>query len=206
MRFPLIILTSLILISSGLSAAVDGKAVYMKECASCHGEKGEGDPKKEAPRLAEKPLWELVWQTERFRKGERPSSPKDASGLAMKKALENVKDAETLKAVLEFVGALKTPMTSETLSGEPRAGENTFALCTSCHGTKGEGNEALKAPRLFAMDAWYLAAQLKKFRGGERGNDASDAQGYPMGLMAQQIPSEKAVQDLIAYIRTLKSP
>lgn len=204
MRIVLILLMNFILLSSGLSAAVDGKAVYMKECASCHGEKGEGDAKKDAPRLADRPLWELVWQTERFRKGERPSHPKDASGLAMKKALENVKDVEALKAVLEYVGALKTPTTSETLSGDSKAGENYFALCTSCHGTKGEGNEALKAPRLSAMDAWYLAAQLKKFRNGERGNDASDAQGYPMGLMAQQIPSDKAVADLIVYIRTLR--
>ncbi|MBL8994317.1 MAG: c-type cytochrome [Spirochaetia bacterium] len=203
MACRLTVFASSLFVFATLSAAPDGKAVYMKECASCHGEKGEGDPKKEGPRLAGKPLWELTWQIERFRKGERPSSPKDAAGLAMKKALENVKDGETIKAVLEFANGLKTPAASETLSGDAKNGENTFALCSTCHGTKGEGNESLKAPRLSAMEGWYLAAQLRKFRTGERGNDASDAQGYPMGLMVQQIPSDKAVHDLIAYIRTL---
>jgi len=204
MPYRTVVLVVSLFFFASLSAAPDGKAVYMKECASCHGEKGEGDPKKEAPRLAEKPAWDLAWQIERFRKGERPSSPKDVAGLAMKKALENVKDAETTKAVLEFIGSLKAPAASETLSGEAKTGENYFALCTSCHGAKGEGNESLKAPRLAAVEGWYLAAQLKKFRSGERGNDTSDSQGYPMGLMAQQVPSEKAIADLIAYIRTLR--
>ncbi len=187
-----------------LSPAPNGGEVFLKECASCHGDKAQGDRSKDAPRLADRPVWELLWQLDRFLKNERPTSDKDVSGHAMKNALGNVKDGATVKAVVEFLGALKTPALSENHSGDAKRGENLYALCSACHGTKGEGNESLKAPRLAGVEAWYLTAQLNKFRSGHRGNSPGDALGYPMALMAQQLADEKAVQDVVAYIRGLK--
>jgi len=56
-----------------------GKKVYRKECASCHGRKGEGDWKKHIPMLTGQHSKYLLRQIENIRKGERfHDSPEDA--------------------------------------------------------------------------------------------------------------------------------
>lgn len=59
-----------------------------------------------------------------------------------------------------------------------------FVYCTTCHGVQMMGNEALGAPRLSGMDAWYVAKQLRAFRLGWRGGHDSDAAGREMAPMA----------------------
>lgn len=54
------------------------------------------------------------------------------------------------------------------------------ATCVACHGTRGEGNEAVGAPALAGQHPAYLAAQLADFKAGRRGYDASDLGGTTM--------------------------
>ena len=62
----------------------------------------------------------------------------------------------------------------------------------------------MKAPRLAGLDDWYLATELKKFKGGVRGADPRDEEGSAMAPMAQSLANEKVIRDMAAYISTLK--
>lgn len=49
-----------------------------------------------------------------------------------------------------------------------------------------------------------MLTQLKNFSVGVRGGDAKDTFGMQMKPMAATLKDEKAMADLIAYIKTLK--
>ena len=53
------------------------------------------------------------------------------------------------------------------------------------------------------MTDWYIKRQLENFRSGVRGSHLSDYYGFQMGLMAQTLHDEQAMNDLVAYINTL---
>ena len=46
-----------------------------------------------------------------------------------------------------------------------------LAACTACHAPNGQGNGPAAFPALSGQHSTYIAAQLKKFRSGERAND-----------------------------------
>jgi cytochrome c553 len=72
----------------------------------------------------------------------------------------------------------------------------------ACHGDRGQGNQALNAPKLAGQADWYVASQLRKFKAGLRGTHPDDPTGALMRPMAMPVPDE-AIPDLVAYIRTL---
>jgi cytochrome c oxidase subunit 2 len=73
----------------------------------------------------------------------------------------------------------------------------------ACHGAKGEGNEAVKAPPLAGLDDWYIAAQIRKFKAGVRGTVAGDTVGPIMQAMSLTIPPEN-INHLAAYAHSLR--
>jgi cytochrome c oxidase subunit 2 len=54
------------------------------------------------------------------------------------------------------------------------------------------------------MSDWYLVTQLKNFKHGIRGAHPQDMYGSQMVLMAEILPDERAINDLVAYINSLK--
>jgi cytochrome c553 len=58
---------------------------------------------------------------------------------------------------------------------------------------------------LAGADDWYLVAQLQAFREGIRGSGPNDKTGRQMRAMAGVLPDDKAIADVVAYIRTLGS-
>jgi cytochrome c oxidase subunit 2 len=62
----------------------------------------------------------------------------------------------------------------------------------------------MNAPRLKGMSDWYLATQLKNFKHGVRGAHAQDMYGPQMALLSAILPDDQAIDDLVAYIDTLK--
>ena len=53
-----------------------------------------------------------------------------------------------------------------------------------------------------AFDA--LVAQLQNFKTGIRGSHPDDGYGWQMGLMADMLPDDDAIKDVVAYINTLE--
>jgi len=91
-------------------------------------------------------------------------------------------------------------------TGNPANGQAAYAVCGSCHGQKGEGNEALNAPKIAGMGAWYLTRQLEYYQKGIRGKHEKDTYGMQMAPMASTLVGDTAVIDVSAYIQTLQAP
>ncbi len=82
-------------------------------------------------------------------------------------------------------------------------GKSEFSVCVACHGGNGEGNPALNSPALAGQDASYLVRQLNHFKSGVRGAKPEDSYGAQMRGMAASLATEKAVQDVAAYIAAM---
>jgi len=82
------------------------------------------------------------------------------------------------------------------------AGQAQFALCATCHGTQGEGIQALNGPKLAGQQAWYIERQLKYFKSGVRGGEG-DTNGQAMVPMANILADDNAIRNMAAYIATL---
>lgn len=74
--------------------------------------------------------------------------------------------------------------------GEGRAAVIFADNCGVCHGAQGEGKPEIAAPAIAGLPAWYVKAQLGKFRDGIRGAHADDAEGLRMRPMSRTIPAE----------------
>lgn len=89
------------------------------------------------------------------------------------------------------------------VAGDAAAGEALFAPCTACHGTQGEGNKDLNAPKLTGQASWYLARQLHDFKNGVRGVHEQDIYGKQMIPFAGLLADDAAVRNVVAYIASL---
>ncbi|MBF0352805.1 MAG: c-type cytochrome [SAR324 cluster bacterium] len=90
-------------------------------------------------------------------------------------------------------------------AGDAAAGKANFAVCSSCHGANGEGNQALNAPSIAGQEEWYVVRQLQNFKAGVRGLHPKDMYGAQMRPMAMTLADEKAIENVAAYIQTLKA-
>lgn len=87
--------------------------------------------------------------------------------------------------------------------GDAEAGKALFAACTACHGSQGEGNRELNAPKLSGQSDWYLARQLQSFKAGVRGSHEQDVYAKQMMPFAAMLADDTAINNVVAYIKTL---
>ena len=83
------------------------------------------------------------------------------------------------------------------------AGPDEFVYCTVCHGVDGNGNPAIRAPKIAGMAPSYVEAQLEAFRAGWRGTDPADAPGHEMRPVAESLPNDAALARAVAYVAAL---
>lgn len=94
-------------------------------------------------------------------------------------------------------------LSSLAFADSPDIGKNTFdKQCSSCHGKKGEGNQAIKAPKLAGRDDWYIKHQLDAFKQGYRGTASGDSSGATMAGMAKTL-NDKKIKELSEYLNKL---
>jgi cytochrome c oxidase subunit 2 len=89
-------------------------------------------------------------------------------------------------------------------AGDPARGQGLYGVCSTCHGERGEGLEEMNAPALAGREAWYLARQLNNFKSGIRGAHPDDVYGRQMAPMAQILTDAQAIEDVVAYLSSLK--
>ena len=93
--------------------------------------------------------------------------------------------------------------TQAQTAGDPQRGEALYAVCSTCHGAHGEGNQTLNAPKLSGQAGWYLVRQLKDFKSGVRGAHEADIYAKQMIPFAATLADDAAIRDVVSYIGTL---
>ncbi len=74
-------------------------------------------------------------------------------------------------------------------------------VCVTCHGANGKGNPVVGAPRLSAIEPWYLRNQLMAFRGEYRGTQKDYIPGFEMQDSVARM-SDAEIESVVAYIAT----
>jgi cytochrome c553 len=173
-------------------------------CASCHGADGAGNKALNAPRISGQKAWYIARQLNYFKSGIRGSHEKDIYGQLMRPMSMTLSNDQMVADVSAYVSTLKSPASLPTIKGDATAGKASYAICASCHGANGEGNKALNAPAVAGQNDWYIVRQLYNFKNGIRGADPKDSYGQQMRPMAMTLPDDKAINNIAAYISTLK--
>jgi cytochrome c553 len=187
------------LLAAGASA--ENKFDY---CLLCHGANANGNPGIQAPKISGMEPWYLARQLENFASGVRGVPEADVAGHEMGPVAMRVKQEGQLDAAVQFISTLTSKRPAPTVRGDVAHGKKLYASCVSCHGAKGQGNPALQTPSLTARSDWYLVIQLTNYRQGLRGADERDTYGAQMRAITTTLPDDKAINDVVAYINTLK--
>lgn len=210
MRLNRVISTMLISVAAVASTAPAfaadasaGKAAYAI-CAACHGPEGQGNVAMNAPKIAGQEGWYLRRQLEAYRTGLRGTARGDTFGAQMRPMAIAVSDPAAVENLLAYIATLPNNPSPDTVTGDAAAGKTGYMVCAACHGPAAEGNEQLAGPRLAGQDDWYLVRQINNYNKGLRGYDPKDIFGNQMKPMAATLSTEKAVNDVVAYINTLK--
>lgn len=181
-----------------------GKTLY-QTCTACHGANAEGNIAFKSPNLTGIDKWYFSAQIKKFQTGARGAHTDDTAGKLMAPMAQLLKTDKDIEAVFNYIQTIKKDTEIKpTLGGDANKGKALYSTCLACHGDKGQGNEALKAPSFKKQEDWYIYEQLVKFKKDIRGADAKDAEGKLMGPMAKILPDDAAMKDVAAYILTLK--
>lgn len=84
-----------------------------------------------------------------------------------------------------------------------QAAQQQYQTCIACHGDKGQGSKALKAPALAGQQAWYLNKQLTDFYEGTRGSHDDDKNGKLMLPFASSLADPDLRQSMADYLATM---
>ena len=122
----------------------------------------------------------------------------------MKPMAMNLATPAAIDNVVAYIQTLTAPPAPATVHGDVAAGKKLYATCAACHGPQGQGNEQLNAPRLAGQQDWYLVRQLQNYKSGIRGSNPKDTYGMQMKPMASMLANDVAMNDVVAYIDTLK--
>jgi cytochrome c553 len=201
-RFQLPWVGCVLLLGSSLSSAATGPAVFTP-CVACHGARAEGNEALNAPALAGQDAAYLRRQLQHFRTGLRGTHPSDSLGAQMRAAAAaSLPNDAAVAQVADYVAKLPQGFVATPPRGDLRNGNNLYhGKCGACHGGRAEGNPSLNAPRLAGLDATYLKRQFRHFRDGVRGAHADDRYGRQMALMAKTLPTERDLDDVVAFIQ-----
>ena len=207
MRSLMLVLVGFASLSMGpFAQAADvaaGKAAYAV-CSTCHGPNAGGNQSLNAPRTAGQFDWYVKRQLLAFKDGTRGTAPGDIYGAQMRPMAMVLTNDAAVDNVVAYIATLKAPASPATVQGDAAVGKQLYATCAACHGPKGEGNPALNAPRLADQDDWYMVRELQNYKKGIRGSNPKDVYGAQMKPMAAMLANDQAINNVVAYIRTLK--
>ncbi len=185
--------------------AAAGKPLYAV-CSACHGVQGEGNQALHAPKLSGQGDWYLKRQLQYYKQGIRGAHADDVFGKMMAPMAATLADDAAIANVVAYIKTLPDNPAQVTLNqSTTKQGQKLYvSTCAACHGSTGQGNQAMYAPRLAGMSDWDTVTQLKNYKRGIRGAHPQDQYGPQMALMAAILADDQAIKDLVAYINTLR--
>jgi cytochrome c553 len=183
-------------------AEADVMAQY-QSCSACHGADALGNAQLNAPALAGQGAAYLERQLQLFKGGIRGGDPADVPGAQMAVLASTLSDEDMLQLATYLSGLPRLKPAGEP-AGDLKNGNNYYqSKCGACHGGQAEGNPGLNAPALVGLDAAYLKRQYQNFQQGLRGAHPEDKYGRQMKMMSTSLPSDKDLDDVIAYIQSM---
>lgn len=182
-----------------------GKSLF-PVCTACHGPQGQGNQAMNAPKIAGQESWYLIKQMQLFQNDARGSAPGDMHGMQMAAMAKGpqFRSEQALADLAAYVSTFPDTPPPDTVTGDVAAGQQMYPICAACHGQQAQGIEAMAGPRLAGQNDWYLVAQIKKFKQGQRGYHNMDHGGRQMRPMVATLTNDQAINDIVAYINTLK--
>ena len=106
-----------------------------------------------------------------------------------------------------MLGLLASISSKTAIADDIDAGREIYNRgCVSCHGSTGQGNDALGGPALAGQQQAYLARQLEHFANGIRGSDKSDIYGQQMAAMVTLVKDPDSQQNVSSYLASLTKP
>lgn len=192
-----------LLVPAAASQAAGEPLAAYGACAACHGDAAQGNVELGAPALAGQGSVYLQRQLQHFKTGVRGADPRDTRGAQMKAMAVALTDDDII-LLAQYLSELPAPVPAAPGTGDLKNGNNYYqASCGACHGGQAQGNPGLNAPALALLDAAYLKTQYLNFQQGIRGAHADDTYGRQMKMMSTTLPTDKDLDDVIAFIHTL---
>jgi mono/diheme cytochrome c family protein len=164
--------------------AVDGKSIYMRECAACHGRDGSAQTK----------------LGKRLKPPARDLRPKILSSKEIRRVIllgrkKTGMHARKERLTDDEISALVTFILSLPYTANPANGRRIFAgKCARCHGKHATGQGLPKAPNLLLSELSDIA-MAEIIRHGHPGT--------VMGGMKAEL-SNADIADMIAWLRLLR--
>jgi len=191
-------LSGLLAITSAHAADIEAGKAKTALCLACHGADGNS-LNVIWPRLAGQHSSYILKQLRDFKSGKR----QDPTMQGMVAALTD-EDMVNIAAFYETQPAKEAKFDTALLAqGQDiyRGGitETSVAACMGCHSPSGDGNGPAAYPGLKGQHPEYIAAQLKNFKEGKRGNDA----GKMMRNVANRM-SDAEMKAVAAYVAGMK--
>ena len=180
-----------------------GQAQYAL-CATCHGAQGEGIQALNGPKLAGQEAWYVERQLQYFKQGVRGGEG-DTYGQAMAPMAQTLADDTAIRNMAAYIASLPDTPAVTTVSGDVENGADIYDRnCAACHLDNADGTWYTDAPKLAGMSDWYFVTQISNFRAGIRGLHPSDDYGEQMVGMATAMSGLEEIEDVAAYINTLR--
>lgn len=180
-----------------------GQAQYAV-CAACHGAQGEGNQALNGPKLAGQQAWYIERQLKYFKEGVRGGEG-DTFGQQMAPMANMLADDDAIRNMAAYIASLPDTPAAATVTGDVANGYDIYDRnCAACHLDNGEGTWYTDAPKLAGMSDWYFVTQIQNFRAGIRGLHPSDDYGEQMVGMATAMSGVEEINDVAAYIHTLR--
>jgi cytochrome c oxidase subunit 2 len=202
-RLIVLVLVGLFSLSVQAADVAAGKALYAT-CAACHGPNAGGNQAMNSPKTAGQHGWYIKRQLQAFKEGIRGTAPGDVYGAQMRPMAMTLANEAAIDNVVAYIATLSAPTPAVTVKGDAAVGKQLYTTCAACHGAKAEGNVQLNSPRLSDQDDWYLVRQLQNYKTGVRGSNPKDVYGMQMKPMAGMLANDQAINNVVAYIGTLK--
>lgn len=182
-RSTLVVFFIFLFSSSVFAADVNAGKAKATLCQGCHGTNGISKSS-QYPSLAGQRATYIEAQLKAFQTNSRTNST--MQGMAGNLSEEDIKN----------IAAYFSSLTSESAGGDAvlaKKGQNKFAMCAGCHGSKAEGRGSF--PKLAGQQSEYLKKQLLSFKNGSR-------KGGPMNAIISSL-SEQDISEIAEYLGSL---
>ncbi len=173
-------------------------------CVTCHGADGAGNVALNSPAIAGQESWYLETQLKNFKTGIRGTHKADMYGMQMRPMAMTLADDAAVTRVSAYISSMEPALVTNTVEGNIGTGKALYAVCAACHGQDAKGLKAMNSPDLTTQQDWYLVRQLQNFKSGVRGSDPKDIFGQQMRPMAMILANDQAINDVAAYINSLR--